>query len=96
MIDIILGVLLIVAAVFLVIAVLFQSGKSKVVSGTISGGNSETYFGKNKGKSLDKKLSLLTAIVAIVFMVIVLVVYVSQPYTDFMDWFLSRITTSAS
>ena len=96
MIDIILGVLLIVAAVFLVVAVLIQSGKSKGVSGTISGGTSETYFGKNKGKSIDKKLSLLTAIVAIVFMVIVLVVYVGQPYTDFMDWFLSRITTSAS
>ena len=96
MIDIILGVLLIVAAVFLVVAVLIQSGKSKGVSGTITGGSSETYFGKNKGKSIDKKLSLLTAIVAIVFMVIVLVVYVSQPYTDFWDWLTSRFSASAS
>lgn len=96
MIDIILGVLLIVAAVFLIVAVLIQSGKSKGVSGTISGGSSETYFGKNKSKSLDKKLSILTTVVAIVFMVVVLVVYVSQPYTDFMDWVIGRFTYSGS
>ncbi|MBQ2809831.1 MAG: preprotein translocase subunit SecG [Clostridia bacterium] len=95
MVDIILGIILLVAAVFLVVAVLLQSGKSKGV-GTISGGSSETYFGKNKGKSLDKKLATLTTIVAIVFVVIVLVVYVSQPFTDFDDWWLNNIIISSS
>ncbi len=92
MVDIILGIILIVAALFLVVAILLQSGKSKGV-GAISGGSSETYFGKNKNKSLDKKLATLTTIVAIVFVVVVLVVYVSQPYTDFWSWFLGNNTT---
>lgn len=74
----ILGGLLIAISLFLVVAVLLQSSKSKGISGTIAGG-AETFFGKNKGKSIDKKLTLLTTIVSIVFVVVVLVVYVSQP-----------------
>ena len=78
---IVLGAILLAAALFLIIAILLQSSKSKGLSGTISGG-AETFFGKNKGKSIDKKLSILTTIVAIVFIVLVLVVYVSLPYQD--------------
>ncbi len=72
------GGLLIAISLFLVIAVLLQSSKSKGISGTIAGG-AETFFGKNKGKSIDKKLMILTTIVSIVFVVLVLVVYISQP-----------------
>lgn len=74
----ILGGLLIAMSLFLVVAVLLQSSKSKGISGTIAGG-AETFFGKTKGKSIDKKLTLLTVIVSAVFVVMVLVAYVSQP-----------------
>ena len=47
--NIVLAILLFASAIFLIIAVLIQSGKSKGVSGAIAGGTSETYFGKNKG-----------------------------------------------
>ena len=76
--EIVCGIILIVAAVFLIIAVLMQSGKSKKLSGTIAGG-AETFFGKTKGKAIDKLLSKLTTIVAIVFVLIVVVIYVTQP-----------------
>ena len=79
--QIALGIILLVAAIFLIIAVLLQNGKSKGLSGTISGG-AETFFGKNKGKTIDKKLSVLTTVVAIVFVVITLVVFVAQDYVD--------------
>ena len=75
--NIVLAVLLFVSAIFLIVAVLMQSGKSKGV-GAISGGSSETYFGKNKGKSKDKKLALLTTIVAIVFVVLAILAFVLQ------------------
>ena len=75
--DIAFGIVLIVAAVFLIFAVLMQSGKSKKLSGTIAGG-AETFFGKTKGKAIDKTLSKLTTIVAIAFVVLVLVVYIFQ------------------
>ena len=47
--DIVIGIILIVSALFLVVAVLLQSGKDKGLSGTISGSASDTYYGKNKG-----------------------------------------------
>ena len=78
--SIILGIVLLVAALFLIIAVILQNGKSKG-TGVVTGG-AETFFGKNKGKSIDKKLSLLTAIVAVVFVLLVIIVFVSQDYTD--------------
>ena len=79
--QIAIGILLIIAAVFLVVAVLMQSGKSHNLSGTIAGG-AETFFGKAKGSTIDKKLSKLTTIVAIVFVVLVLVSYLMQDTVD--------------
>ena len=79
--QIAIGILLIIAAVFLVVAVLMQSGKSHNHSGTIAGG-AETFFGKAKGSTIDKKLAKLTTIVAIVFVVLVLVSYLMQDTVD--------------
>lgn len=76
--EIALGIILIVASVFLIIAVLMQSGKSHKLSGTIAGG-AETFFGKTRGKAIDKILSKLTTIIAVCFVVLVVVVYVIQP-----------------
>ena len=80
--EIILGAVLLVMSVFLIVSVLMQSGKDKGVSGTIAGGGSETFFGKTKGKSLDRKLSVLTSVVAIIFVLLVLAVYVMQDVSD--------------
>ena len=73
--NIVLGIILLVAAVFLIVAVLMQSGKSHNLSGSIAGG-AETFFGKTKGNSMDKLLSKLTIVFAIVFAVIVVAMYV--------------------
>ena len=75
--EIVFGILLILAALFLIGAVLMQSGKSHNLSGTIAGG-AETFFGKSKATTIDKKLSKATTIVAIVFVVLVLVSYLIQ------------------
>ena len=76
--EIILGILLIVASVFLIIAVLMQSTKEPGLSGTIAGG-AETFFGKSKGKTIDKKLNTLTIIVSSAFIVVVILFYILQP-----------------
>lgn len=72
--EIAFGVILLVLALALVVLVLFQSGKDKRLSGTIAGG-AETFFGKTKGTDVSKTLSTVTAIVAAVFAVLVLVMY---------------------
>ncbi len=74
------GIILLVAALFLIVAVLMQSGKSHNLSGSIAGG-AETFFGKTKGKTIDKVLSKVTSVVAVLFVLLVIVVYVIQPNT---------------
>ena len=66
---------MILLSVFLVVAVLMQSGKDNRLSGTIAGG-AETFFGKTKGKTIDRVLSKATTIVSIIFVILVLLVYV--------------------
>lgn len=84
--EIALGIILILASVFLIVSVLLQSGKSNNhLSGAIAGG-AETFFGKSKAETLDRKLSKLTAIVAVVFAVLVIVVYLLQDTTDFSNY----------
>ncbi len=74
----IIGILLIVMAVFLVISVLMQSSKDHRLGGSIAGG-AETFFGKAKGKSMDAMFNKLTTVVAIIFVILVIVLYVIQP-----------------
>ena len=52
--------------------VLLQEGKSAGLTGSISGA-SETYWGKNKGRSVEGKLEKLTKYGVILFMVLALV-----------------------
>ena len=73
---------LLVIGVFLVGAVLMQQGKAHGLSGAIAGG-AETFFGKEKGKNLNKKLSIATTVVGIVFVLSVLVLYVLEPEVRF-------------
>ena len=76
--EIIVGVILIIMSIFLIAAVLLQSSKNGQLSGAIAGG-SEMMFGKNKGKTIDKKLNKLTIVVGIIFAIVVLALYVIQP-----------------
>lgn len=50
----------------LVVVVLMQHGKQQGLSGAIAGG-AETFFGKNKGKTIDAMLKKFTAVVAVLF-----------------------------
>lgn len=70
-----LSIVLILLSIGLVVAVLMQSSKDHKLSGAIAGG-ADTFFGKNKGNSMDKLFSKLTIIGSIVFVVIVVALYV--------------------
>ncbi|MDD3767156.1 MAG: preprotein translocase subunit SecG [Eubacteriales bacterium] len=58
----------IVMSIVLILIVLLQSGKSFGLSGSIAGG-AETFFGKNRGRTIDAMLERLTTVVAILFIV---------------------------
>lgn len=73
--EIVMGIILLVMALFLVVAVLMQSSTDKRLSGAIAGG-ADTFLGKERGSRLDKLLNILTPIVAGVFALVVIVMYV--------------------
>lgn len=70
----VLGILILLCALFLIISVLLQSSKNHRMSGVVSGG-AETFFGKQKGKTMDALLSKITAVISVLFAVLVLVLY---------------------
>lgn len=69
--KIILTILFIIVCIALVVLVLMQEGKSAGL-GAISGA-AETYWGKNKGRSMESKLVKITTGLAIGFMLLVVV-----------------------
>ena len=70
--EIILGIILLLLSVAIIVLVLLQEGKSAGLSGAIAGG-AETFFGKNKSRTMESKLVLITKIIAIYFFVLALV-----------------------
>jgi preprotein translocase subunit SecG len=72
--EIVFGILVIVMAVFLIIAVLLQSGKDTQLSGTITG-SADTFFGQSKANTWDRVLSKVTIAVSAVFAIVVILMY---------------------
>ena len=64
----ILTIVHVVIAIVMIAIVLFQSGAQQGLSGTIAGG-AETFFGKNKARTLDGILAKCTAVAAALFIV---------------------------
>ena len=71
------SVLLVIVSILLILVVVLQSGKSAGLSGAISGG-AEQLLGKQKARGIDAILGRATAILAVLFIVLaVLVAYFS-------------------
>ena len=67
-------ILSIISAIFVIIIVIMQPGNSNGI-GAVSG-NSETFYGKNKNKTLESKMKKLTVISVIVLVVCMIVFYI--------------------
>lgn len=59
----------VLVCIALSVVVLMQESKQTGLSGTISGA-ADTYWGKNKGRSMEGKLVLITKILGIAFFVL--------------------------
>jgi len=65
-------ILMVISALLVIVSVLLQQGQRQGL-GAITGG-AETFFGKNKAKSYEGKLAILTKISATVFIITSLVI----------------------
>ena len=70
--ELILGIVLMVLAAVVSVLILLQSGKEKSLSGTIAGAG-ESFFTKNKGKTKERTLSIITTILSIIFVILAVV-----------------------
>ncbi len=67
-----LTIVFVIVAIILTIVVLMQEGKSAGL-GTIAGA-ADTYWGKNKGRSMEGKLETITKVLAVAFFVLAIVI----------------------
>ena len=74
--SLIMIILMFVAAAAAVVLVLLQPGNSTGINAL--GGSSETFFGKNKGKSIEAKLKKWTWVCLVVLVVFAIAFYILQ------------------
>lgn len=68
----VLSIVIILLSVFITILVLLQESKQQGLSGAISGA-ADSFFGKNKGRTLEAKLEKFTKIAGTAFFILALV-----------------------
>ena len=73
--KIIITVLQLLCGLAIIMAVLFQSGKSAGLSGAI-GGVADSFLAKNKAETLDAKLARATKWVGALFLILTLVLLI--------------------
>lgn len=70
--EIVLGVLLMITAVVITVFVLMQKTDTEGLSGAIVGGSSDSFYGKNKGRTKDAQLAKITKVLSVIFFILVL------------------------
>ncbi len=65
-------ILLMLCSLVLILSVLLQKGDADGMS-ALTGGSSNSFFGKNKGKTMEGKLALTTKVSASAFVVLAMV-----------------------
>ncbi len=74
----ILMILTVVCSIALIIMILMQKGNTNDV-GAITGGKSESYYGKNKARTIDSRLKVGTIVLGILVAIIAIVFFIIAP-----------------
>lgn len=72
----VLTVIFVLICVLIAVVILLQEGKQAGLGGSISGA-AETYWGKNKGRSMEGNLEKITKIAIVLFFVLSIVLNMS-------------------
>lgn len=69
MVTTILNIVFVIVCIALTVIVLMQEGKSAGLTGSISG-MADTYWGKNKGRSMEGAMKKITKVLAVLLFVL--------------------------
>jgi len=72
-----LGIVYFIVCIFILVVVLKQEGKQQGL-GAVSGSFTDTYWSKNKGRSMEGVLKKLTVVAAILFVALSLALNLTQ------------------
>ncbi len=72
--NVISGILLVIASLAIVAVVMVTDTRNSGINSAISGSSSDTFFGKNGGKTQEARLDKITKICVVIFFVITLIV----------------------
>lgn len=70
--EYILGVAMIVLSIIMIVIILMQDSRAEGLSGAIAGG-AETFFGKNRGRSVEARLGKITKVLCGIFVALSLI-----------------------
>ena len=73
--ELFITILQLICGLAIILAVLFQSGKSAGLSGAI-GGVADSFLAKNKAKSIDAKIARATKWIGAIFLILTLVLLI--------------------
>ena len=73
--KLIVTILQLLCGLFIILAVLFQSGKNAGLSGAI-GGVADSFLAKNKAKTIDAKLARATKWIGAAFLVLTMILLI--------------------
>lgn len=79
-IAIISAIVLILISIAMVLIIMMQESRQSGLSGVMTGGSSDSYLGKNKGRTLDAVLSRITKVLAVIFGVLILAADIAAVY----------------
>ena len=68
----VLAIVIILLSVAITVLVMLQESKQEGLSGAIAGA-ADSFFGKNKGRTIEAKLLKLTKVAAVIFFILALV-----------------------
>jgi len=74
--DVVLSICDILLGIIMIVLFLVQEGNDQGM-GAISGASTDSYYSKSKGQTLEERLKQLTKIVAILFAVMSIVLYLA-------------------
>ena len=73
-----LTILFILCSVALVLVVLSQEGKEQGLGALAGANNTDTYWGKNKGRSAEGRKKMITRILAVLFVAIAILLNINM------------------
>lgn len=72
----VLSVIMILVCVLMIVSVLLQKGAKEGMSGALTGGSSDNYYGKGGKRGMDAVMSKMTTVCGVLFVILALLLNV--------------------